>query len=202
MARITKEQKNYGEAMRHLIELYYRFEETDRKDWYSNQIIVLISKVFAMVFPNFRPCIYFRKYNLFRYGLPYDEIHVKRSDIEMFIAFMKAIRTDISSDRINLFQIQEPIVKNQNKLLLMSAEVIAKEITSDIINLESVKPCTIIETLDDETRSKYRRLTLMPPNRLVFSQTIAGRLKKSVVVEPEAESVFFFDPILEIKISF
>ena len=164
MARLTKEQKNFGEAMRLLIELYYKFEETDRKDWYSNEIIVLISKVFALVFPNFRPCIYYQRLKMFRYGLPDDEIRVKRSDIEIFIAIMKTIRTDISSGRVNLFQIKERVVSNQCTSQIRPSSVAAKKITSRQTGLESLKPVTIISQHNIRTGYKYRGISLMPPN--------------------------------------
>ena len=95
--------------------------------------------------------------------LPDDSIKIKRGDIEIFIAIMKTIRIDISSGRVNLFQIEEPIVNKKNMLqTFIPPGVALKEITSDITGLESLKPVTIIAPHDDETEFEYKRKLMSP----------------------------------------
>ena len=103
MARFTVEQKKISEAMKLLIDLYYRFLETDPKEWFSDEIIQLIAKILERTIPNFRPCLFFREYSMFRYRGKDERVRISEIQINDFITLMNLIHADISDRIIYIF---------------------------------------------------------------------------------------------------
>jgi hypothetical protein len=109
MSRLTEEQSRLCDAMAQLIDLYYQFKETDNKDWFSKPVVKAIAKIFGLIVPNFSPCLFFQEGNYFRYRGAEERISLKRSDFDVFLKFMNALREDVKNKIKDIFKIEEAI---------------------------------------------------------------------------------------------
>ena len=106
MLRFTVEQRNFSEAMKFLIDLYYRVQNTDQKQWFSKQVIDSVSKILGLTIPNFYPCLYFQGYSFFRYRDKNEKISLLKGHLTVFIEFMDAIAKDIDKGIYEIFEIK------------------------------------------------------------------------------------------------
>ena len=167
MARFTVEQKRINEAMKLLIDLYYRFLETDPKDWFSDDTIQLIAKILDKTIPNFSPCLFFQEPSMFRYRGKDERIRISEIQINDFRIFMDLIHTDISNGIRDFFIISERIAKTQvrsNIKILSNAEQIE---SIDHNKIPNMPLCKIIPPLPKDANTKlvseylsFRNMTL------------------------------------------
>jgi hypothetical protein len=129
MGRLSEEQKGYIKAFNQMIELYGMLKNSNQKNWLSEPLIAKIAEIFYLTIPNFSPAYYFQKGNLFRYRTELEIIRIKKSNLEVFIEFMDALRADVESwdafdvrrsdepmEARECFHIQELITENHNLL--------------------------------------------------------------------------------------
>jgi hypothetical protein len=153
LARFTIEQKNISGAMKLLIDLYHRFLETDEKDWFSDEIIHLMAKMFDLTIPNFSPCLYFQKSSKFRFREKNESIRLSEFQIKDFLTLMNAFHADISSGISSFFRFSERIVKTQVKADLNTLSHVKHN------TIENMPLCKIIhpisEDADTDSQSEY-----------------------------------------------
>jgi len=166
LARFTIEQKRISEAMKLLIDLYYRFLKTDEKDWFSDEIIQLVAKMFDLTIPNFSPCLYIQKSSKFRFRGKNEGIRISKFQIKDFLKLMDAFHGDISEEISSFFRLSERIVKTQVRADLNTLSHFKHN------KIENMPLCKIIhpvsEQADTETQSEYYKTIYMtlnePPN--------------------------------------
>ncbi len=167
MARFTTEQKKFSEAMKLLINLYYRFLETGKEEWFSDATIQLVAKIFDLTIPNFSPCLYIREYSKFRFRGSNEGIRISEVHIHDFLKFMKAIHTDISNRIPGFFEFSERIVRTQVRANLNTLPPVEQIESVEHNKIKNMKGCKIIPPIpkeaDTETLAEYlhtRNMTL------------------------------------------
>ena len=168
MARFTTEQKKISEAMKLLIDLYYRFLESGQKDLFSDEIIQLIAKIFDLTIPNFSPCLYIRKSSIFRFRGRDERIRISETQINDFIIFLNLIHTDISKGIRSFFRISERIVRTHERTYINTLSYIQQIERVDHNKTKDMPPCKIIQPIpeeaDDKTKSEYNDTIYMTLN--------------------------------------
>lgn len=154
MARFTIEQKKYSEAMKLLIDLYYRFSETDREQWFSDATIQLVAKIFNLTIPNFSPCLYIQEYSMFRFRNPDEKLRISEVQIEDFLSFMNAIHTDISNGIHRFFELEERIVKTQIKENINTSSNGEQIEATEHSKIKNMPLCKIIPPVSKEAGTK------------------------------------------------
>jgi hypothetical protein len=80
--RRTDEQKVFAEGMEILLELHYLLKSLKRHEWYSNQVINTMARLFHVTIPYFSPCAYLQESHEFLYRK--NKITVSHGDIKSF----------------------------------------------------------------------------------------------------------------------
>jgi hypothetical protein len=162
LARFTAKQKKISEAMKLLINLYYRFLEIDREDLFSPPIIEDVAALIDLTIPNFRPCLFFQDHSYFRYGEEDFSIGYRNEHIEALVEILKLLQNNIRRGILRLFEIKGRTVESR------------QEFEHDVIDHSDVLPpfkekgstsfpiCRIIpsisEDADDDTITEYYNL--------------------------------------------
>ncbi len=168
MARFTIEQKKISEAMKLLIDLYYRFLESDRKDWFSDETIQLIAKIFDQTIPNFNPCLYIRKSSIFRFRGRDERIRISEIQINDFITFMNLMHTDISKGILKFFRFLERIVRTHERTNINTLSYVEEIESVEHNKIKNMPLCKIIQPIpedaDTQTKSEYHNTIDMTLN--------------------------------------
>jgi hypothetical protein len=172
LARFTKEQKKISEAMKLLIDLYYRFLETGQKDWFSDETIQLMARIFDLTIPNFSPCLYIQNSLTFRFRGRDEKIRISKFMVKDFKTFMNLIHTDISKGIRSFFRISERIVRTHERTNINALSYVEEIESFEHSKTKNMPLCKIIQPIpeeaDTETLSEYLATINMalnePPN--------------------------------------
>ena len=135
--------------------LHRHFESQRTKDWFSDEIILLIAKIFDQTIPNFSPCLYFREYSIFRYRGKNERVRISEININEFLTLMEAFHADISEEIINFFN-----------LFSVTSQIKSE---NDFIGRDIVASKQKVKISIPETSCRDFETTFSPKNRLALT---------------------------------
>ncbi|HHP7236631.1 MAG TPA: hypothetical protein ACFCUC_18520 [Desulfobacterales bacterium] len=116
MARFSEDQRQTAEAMKLLIEVYYLFVESRRRECFSTPVIEKVASFLDLVIPNFRPCLYFRQPSCFRYRVEGEEITFRNEHIDATIEVFAELVASLKHGNPKWFNITGRTVERRQEL--------------------------------------------------------------------------------------
>ena len=169
MARFSEEQKQTASAMILLIELYYFFLESDRRERFSTPVIEKVAAFLDLTIPNFSPCLYFRHPSCFRYRNAGEEISYRNEHIDATIEVIGELSANLKHNNLKWFNIYGRIVERR-QILETEATSGNQSVSKKEDLLEETSPiCRIIDPLpkdaDPKQSDEYHALRNATLNR-------------------------------------